>query len=131
MVASGSDIEVKIENVTDLTYTISDPMYAQNDTSYFCIGTNNEEIAVSNISTLSGNLVCWYSFCMLVCVNWLFNAVLIAHCTIALVTKTIRKWMTGAQILKKLNEKFQATPNNFLVILLIGTYIVLYLSLSN
>jgi len=52
MVASGSE---KIENATDPTYTISDPMYAQNDTGYFCIGINNEGIAVSSISTLSGN----------------------------------------------------------------------------
>ena len=55
MVESGSDIGIKIENATYPTYTISNPMYNSNNTSYYCVATNNEGIAVSNTSTLTGN----------------------------------------------------------------------------
>ena len=52
MVETGSDIGMEIENATDPTYTISNPMYDQNNTGYYCVASNNEGIAVSNISTL-------------------------------------------------------------------------------
>ena len=55
MVESDSDIGLEIENATNSTYTISNPMYDQNNTGYYCVATNNEGIAVSNISTLTGN----------------------------------------------------------------------------
>jgi len=55
MVESGSDTEVEIMNVTNPTYTISNSTYDQNNTGYYCVATNNEGIAVSNTSTLTGN----------------------------------------------------------------------------
>jgi len=55
MVESGSDIGVEIGNATNPTYTISNHIYNQNNTGYYCVATNNEGIAVSNTSTLKGN----------------------------------------------------------------------------
>ena len=55
-VESGSDIGMEIRNATNPTYTISNPNYDQNNTGYYCVATNNEGIAVSNTSTLTGNL---------------------------------------------------------------------------
>jgi len=52
---SGFDIGVEIENAINSTYTISNPIYNQNNTGYYCVVTNNEGIAVSNTSTLIGN----------------------------------------------------------------------------
>ena len=52
LVESGSDIGMDELNPT---YTISNPIYNQNNTGYYCVATNNEGIAVSNISTLIGN----------------------------------------------------------------------------
>ena len=57
MVESGSDIGVEIGNATNLTYTISNPTYDQNNTGYYCVATNNEGIALSNTSILIGNYV--------------------------------------------------------------------------
>ena len=54
MVESGSDIGVVIGNTTNPTYTLSYPNYNQNNTGYYCVATNNEGIAVSNTSTLTG-----------------------------------------------------------------------------
>ena len=53
IVATGADME--IVNQTDATYIITDPMYDDNATGYYCIATNNEGIAVSNTSMLTGN----------------------------------------------------------------------------
>ena len=55
MVESGSDSGVEIGNTTNPTYTISNPIYNQNNTGYYCVATNNEGIAVSNSSTLTGS----------------------------------------------------------------------------
>ena len=55
MVESGSNIGVEIGNTTNPTYTISNPIYNQNNTGYYCVATNNEGIAISNTSTLTGN----------------------------------------------------------------------------
>ncbi|XP_065906524.1 uncharacterized protein [Dysidea avara] len=52
MVESGSNIVVEIGNTTNPTYTITNPIYNQNNTGYYCVATNNEGIAVSNTSTL-------------------------------------------------------------------------------
>jgi len=57
MVESGSDIGVEIRNATNPAYTISNPIYSQNNTGYNCVAINNEGIAVSNISTLTGTAV--------------------------------------------------------------------------
>ena len=54
IVESGSDIGIEIENAINPTYTISNPIYDQNNTGYYCIATNIEGIAVSNTSTLTG-----------------------------------------------------------------------------
>ena len=56
MVESGSDIEMEIRNATNPTYTISNPIYDQNNTGYYCVATNNEGIAVTNTSSLTGNI---------------------------------------------------------------------------
>ena len=55
MVDSDSDFGVEIRNTTNPTYTISNPIFDQNNTGYYCVATNNEGIAVSNTSTLIGN----------------------------------------------------------------------------
>ena len=55
MLESGSDIGMEIENATNPMYTISNPNYDQNNTGYYCVATNNEGIAVSNTSSLTGN----------------------------------------------------------------------------
>jgi len=55
MVESGSDIGMEIENAANPTYTISNPIYDQNNTGYYCFATNNEGIVVSNTSTIIGN----------------------------------------------------------------------------
>ena len=68
MVESGSDIGVEIGNATDRTYTISNPIYNQNNTGYFCVATNNEGIAVSNTSTLIGTQLNCNSFLIVQCV---------------------------------------------------------------
>ena len=54
MVESGSDIGMEIENAANPTYTISNPIYDQNNTGYYCVATNNEGIAVCNTSTMIG-----------------------------------------------------------------------------
>ena len=56
VVATGADTGMEIENETDATYTITDPMYGVNSTGYYCTATNNEGIAVSNTSILTGNI---------------------------------------------------------------------------
>ena len=53
IVATGADME--IVNQTDATYIITDPIYDDNATGYYCIATNNEGIAVSNTLMLTGN----------------------------------------------------------------------------
>ena len=57
MVESGSDIGVEIGNTAYPTYSISNPIYNQSNTGYYCVATNNEGIAVSNTSMLTGNHV--------------------------------------------------------------------------
>ena len=57
MVESGSDIGMKIENATIPTYTISNPIYDQSNTGYYCVASNNEGVAVSNTSTLTGKYI--------------------------------------------------------------------------
>ena len=54
IVAHNADTGIEIENETDATYTITDPMYNVNATGYYCIATNNEGIAISNTSMLTG-----------------------------------------------------------------------------
>ena len=55
MVEFQSDTGVEIGNATNPMYTIYNPNYDQNNTGYYCVATNNEGIAVSNTSTLTGN----------------------------------------------------------------------------
>ena len=55
MVPRGADTGMEIENETDTTYIITDPMYDDNATGYYCIATNNEGIAISNTSMLTGS----------------------------------------------------------------------------
>jgi len=40
-----SNNRVEVDNTTE-TYTITNPIYDQNNTSYYCVATNNEGIAV-------------------------------------------------------------------------------------
>jgi len=54
IVMSGS--EQQIRNASDQRYTITNPIYNQNNTGYYCVATNNEGIAISNTSTLRGTL---------------------------------------------------------------------------
>ena len=56
MVECGSD-RVYIGNTTNPTHTISNPIYDMNNTGYYCVATNNEGIAVSSTSTLTGNYI--------------------------------------------------------------------------
>jgi len=53
-VVSNSGVEV---NSSTETYTITNPVYDQNNTGYYCVATNNEGIAVSNMSTLRGTVL--------------------------------------------------------------------------
>ena len=53
---------VKVENRSAPTYTIFNPTYDQNNTSYYCVATNNEGIAVSNYSTLRGMYTQYYMY---------------------------------------------------------------------
>ena len=62
MVESGSNIGVEIGNTTNPTYTISNPFYHQNNTGYYCVATNNEGIAISNTSTLTGNYIVFHFY---------------------------------------------------------------------
>ena len=55
MMESGSDTRAEIGNTTNPTYTIPNPIYAQNNTGYYCVASNNEGIAVSNTSTMTGD----------------------------------------------------------------------------
>ena len=54
----GDVIGTEIMNENNMTYTIMDPIYGQNATGYYCTASNNEGIAVSNTSTLTGNKCC-------------------------------------------------------------------------
>ena len=54
IVAHDADIGIEIENETNAMYIITDPMYDVNATGYYCIATNNEGIAISNTSILTG-----------------------------------------------------------------------------
>ena len=69
VVASGSNTEMEIKNATDSTYSISDPMYPQDNTRYYCVATNNEGIAVSNTSIFTGKLN-WGLFIFVLCVGF-------------------------------------------------------------
>ena len=55
IVAAGADTGMEIVNQTDAMYIITDPMYDDSATGYYCIATNNEGIVVSNTSVLAGN----------------------------------------------------------------------------
>ena len=57
MMESGSAIGMKIGNATNPTYTISNLIYDQNNTGYYCVATNNEGIAISNASILTGKCI--------------------------------------------------------------------------
>ena len=61
IVESRSDTGVEIGNATNSTYTISNPIYDQNNTGYYCVATNNEGISVSNISTMIGTIIPHFS----------------------------------------------------------------------
>ena len=67
MVESGADIGMEIWNITTPTYTISNPIYNQNNTGYYCIATNNEGIAISNTSTLTGTYVVFHFYLIIFC----------------------------------------------------------------
>ena len=54
MMEYGSAIGVEIESATDPMYTISNPIYDHNNIGYYCVATNNEGIAASNTSILTG-----------------------------------------------------------------------------
>ena len=58
VVNPGDDNGTEIVNENNMTYTIMDPIYGQNATGYYCIASNNEGIAVSGTSTLTGNKYC-------------------------------------------------------------------------
>ena len=58
VVASGDNNGMQIMNENAMIYTIADPMYGQNATGYYCIASNNEGIAVSDTSMLTGNQCC-------------------------------------------------------------------------
>ena len=70
MVASGSNTGMEIQNATDPIYNISNPMYPQDNTGYYCVATNNEGIAVSNTTILTGKFSrgCWF-----LCSVWAFR----------------------------------------------------------
>ena len=59
IVASGYNNGTQIMNENAMMYTIADPIYGQNATGYYCIAGNDEGIAVSNTSTLTGNKCCF------------------------------------------------------------------------
>ena len=56
IVAPDADTGMEIENETNATYIITNPMYDVNATGYYCIATNNEGIAISDTSMLTGNI---------------------------------------------------------------------------
>ena len=58
VVNPGGDNGTEIMNENNMTYTIMDPIYGQNAIGYYCIASNNEGIAVSDTSTLTGNECC-------------------------------------------------------------------------
>ena len=45
-------------NINSTTLTLSDPIYNNNNTGYFCIASNDEGIAVSDTVALIGNNCC-------------------------------------------------------------------------
>ena len=53
-----ANIGVKVANENNATYIITNPMYDDNATGYYCIASNNEGIAISTTSTLIGNKWC-------------------------------------------------------------------------
>ena len=55
VVTPGDDSGTEIMNETAMMYIITDPMYDQNTTGYYCIASNDEGIAVSDTSTLIGS----------------------------------------------------------------------------
>ena len=55
VVTPGDDNGTEIMNETAMMYIITDPMYDQNATGYYCTASNDEGIAVSDTSTLIGN----------------------------------------------------------------------------
>ena len=57
IIALGADTGMEIVNETDATYIITNPMYGDNATGYYCTATNNEGIAISNTSVLTGKYV--------------------------------------------------------------------------
>ena len=54
VVTPGDNNGTEIMNETTIMYIITDPMYDQNATGYYCIANNDEGIAVSDTSTLIG-----------------------------------------------------------------------------
>ena len=62
MVESDSNIVTEIWNANNSTYIISNSIYNQNNTGYYCVAANNEGVAVSNTSTLTGNYIA-YVYC--------------------------------------------------------------------
>ena len=55
MVISGASIGIEIANENDTAYIITDPMYHDNATGYYCVANNSEGIAISTTSTLIGD----------------------------------------------------------------------------
>ena len=55
MVTPGDDSGTEIMNETAMIYIITDSMYDQNATGYYCTASNDEGIVVSDTSTLIGN----------------------------------------------------------------------------
>ena len=54
VVTPGDDSGTEIMNETAMIYIITDPIYDQNATGYYCTASNDEGIAVSDTSTLIG-----------------------------------------------------------------------------
>ena len=55
VVTANADIGLEIENETNTTYIVPNPTYSNNASGYYCIASNNEGVAVSNTSVLTGN----------------------------------------------------------------------------
>ena len=55
MVIPGDDSGTEIMSEATMMYIITDPIYDQNATGYYCTASNDEGIAVSDTSTLIGN----------------------------------------------------------------------------
>ena len=57
-----ANTKVEVANENNATYIITNPVYGDNATGYYCIANNNEGIAISTSSTLTGNK-CYVRLC--------------------------------------------------------------------